>query len=151
MLSFAQMERHYKLLEIIEQYRQLLSRYDADLKAARLDGLPRSGNDHIDRMGELLIRKEKVAAKLPCLLALADAEEPEVEATIKAAAGRGRRAIKTELILRARYQSGRDWPEIAALLGETKTNRLQEAVIRRLEQCEEEYHVIHPGSTQHQV
>ena len=103
MLSFAQMEKHYRLLEIIEQYKRLLSQYDISLKAVRFDGMPRAGTYQADKLGEIMIRKERAIEKLPRLEALADAEGPQVEETIKAAAGRGRDAIKIELILRVKH------------------------------------------------
>ena len=133
MLSFAQMEKHYRLLEIIEQYKRLLSQYDISLKAVRFDGMPRAGTYQADKLGEIMIRKERAIEKLPLLEALADAEAPQVEETIKAAAGRGRDAIKIELILRARYQSGRDWQEIAEMIREPYAQRVKELALRQLE------------------
>lgn len=133
MLSFAQMEKHYRLLEIIEQYKRLLSQYDISLKAVRFDGMPRAGTYQADKLGEIMIRKERAIEKLPRLEALADAEAPQVEETIKAAAGRGRDAIKIELILRARYQSGRDWQEIAEMIREPYAQRVKELALRQLE------------------
>ncbi|MBR2653326.1 MAG: hypothetical protein IKD59_02115 [Lachnospiraceae bacterium] len=133
MLSFAQMEKHYRLLEIIEQYKRLLSQYDISLKAVRFDGMPRAGTYQADKLGEIMIRKERAIEKLPRLEALADAEAPQVEEAIKAAAGRGRDAIKIELILRARYQSGRDWQEIAEMIREPYAQRVKELALRQLE------------------
>lgn len=133
MLSFAQMEKHYRLLEIIDQYKRLLSQYDTSLRAVQLDGMPHTGTYQADKLGEILIRKERALEKLPQLEALAAAEAPQIEETIKTAAGRGRDAIKAELILRARYQSGRDWPEIADMLCEPYAQRVKEFALRRLE------------------
>ncbi|MGN0983063.1 MAG: hypothetical protein ACI4O0_09255 [Candidatus Limivicinus sp.] len=133
MLSFADMEKHYKLLEIIDQYKRLLSQYDASLRAVQLDGMPHEGTYQADKIGEIMIRKERALEKLPRLQALVDAEAPQVEETITAAAGRGRDAIKAELILRARYQSGRDWPEIADMICEPYAQRVKEFALRRLE------------------
>ena len=134
MLSFAQMEKHYRLLEIIDQYKRLLSQYDISLKAVRFDGMPRAGTYRTDKLGEIMISKERAFEKLPRLEALADAEAPQVEETIKVAAGRGRDAIKVELILRARYVNGRDWAEIGDLIHEPNTKLLKAMVIRRLKQ-----------------
>ena len=133
MLSFVQMEKHYRLLEIIDQYKRLLSQYDTSLRAVQLDGMPHAGTYQADKLGEILIRKERALEKLPRLEALADAENPQVEETIKAAVGRGRDAIKAELILRARYQSGRDWTEIADMIREPYAQRVKEFALRRLE------------------
>ena len=133
MLSFAQMEKHYKLLEIIYQYKRLLSQYDASLRAVQLDGMPHAGTYQMDTIGEIMIRRERALEKLPRLQALVDAEAPQVEETIKAASGRGRDAIKAELILRARYQSGIDWPEIADMICEPYAQRVKEFALRRLE------------------
>lgn len=136
MLSFAQMEKHYRLLEIIDQYKRLLSQYDTSLRAVQLDSMSRSGAYRADKLGEIMIRKEQALEKLLRLQALADAEAPQVEETIKATAGRGRDAIKVELILRARYVNGRDWPEIGELIHEPNTKLLKNMVIRRLERGE---------------
>ena len=87
----------------------------------------------MDTIGEIMIRKERALEKLPRLQALVDAEAPQVEETIKAASGRGRDAIKAELILRARYQSGIDWPEIADMICEPYAQRVKEFALRRLE------------------
>lgn len=133
MLSFAQMEKHYRLLEIIDQYKRLLSQYDTSLRAVQLDGMPHTGTYQADKLGEILIRKERALEKLPQLEALAAAEAPQVEETIKTAAGHGRDSIKTELILRARYQSGRDWTEIADMIREPYAQRVKELALRRLE------------------
>lgn len=134
MLSFSQMEKHYSLLATIDQYKRLLSQYDTSLRAVQFDGMPRAGTSQVDKLDEIVIRKERALEKLPRLQALADAEAPQVEATIKAAASRGRDAIKAELILRARYVNGRDWPEISDLIHEPNTKLLKAMVIRRLEQ-----------------
>lgn len=136
MLSFVQMEKHYRLLEVIDQYKRLLSQYDTSLRAVQLDGMPYTGTYQTDKIGEIMIRKERALEKLPRLQALADAASPQVEATICEAvrAGRGRDAIKAELILRARYVNGRDWTEIGDMIHEPNTKLLKAIVIRHLEQ-----------------
>lgn len=136
MLSFAQLEKHYRLLEIIEQYSRLLSRYETGLRAVHLDGMPYSKNNQVDKLGELMVLKEQAVEKLKRLQALSDAEAPQVEETIKAAAGHGRDSVKTELILRARYQSGKDWPEIADMLHAPKIELIKKLVIQRLSKLE---------------
>lgn len=137
MLNFSQLERHYQLLQIIDQYQRLLIQYDTGLSASRLDGMPHNRNCHIDRTGEMLIKKENAEKKLQKLQALATAEAPQVEETIKAAAGRGKNAIKAELIFRARYQHGRDWPEIVDLFQGTSVKLIKALVTQRLEKMEE--------------
>lgn len=134
MLSFAQMEKHYRLLEIIDQYKRLLSQYDTSLRAVQFDGMPLAGTYQVDKLDEIVMRKERALEKLLRMQALADAEAPQVEATIKAAADRGRDAIKAELIMQSRYVNGRDWSEIGELIHEPNTKLLKAMVIRRLEQ-----------------
>lgn len=136
MLSFAQLEKHYRLLEIIDQYNRLVSRYETGLRAVHLDGMPHRKNTQVDKLGELMVLKEQAVEKLKRLQALADAEAPKVEETIKAAAGRGRDSVKTELILRARYQRGKDWPEIADMLHDPKIKLIKKLVIQRLSKLE---------------
>lgn len=136
MMNFIQLERHYQLLLIIDKYQRLLIQYDTGLSASRLDGMPHNRNCHTDRTGEMLIKKENAEKKLQKLQALATAEAPQVEETIKAAAGRGKNAIKAELIFRARYQYGRDWPEICDLFHESCTKQIKALIMQRLEKLE---------------
>lgn len=134
MMNFSQLERYYQLLQIIDQYQRLLVQYDTGLSASRFDGTRHNRSYHTDRASEMLIKKENAMKKLQKLQALAAAEAPQVEETIKAAAGRGRDAIKAELILRARYVNGRDWAEIGDLIHEPNTKLFKAMVIRRLKQ-----------------
>ena len=136
MMNFLQLEKHYQLLQIIDKYQRLLSQYDAGIGAAKLDGMPYSRAQQIDRLGDMLVKKELAEKKLQKLQALAEIEAPQVEKTITAAAGRGRNAIKTELILRARYQNGRDWPEICDLFHESCTKQIKTLIMQRLEKLE---------------
>ena len=136
MMDFAQMERHYRILEVIDLYERILSQFDADLRSRQLDGVSHSGY-HADRYGERLAKKEESLEKLRRLKALAAAQAPEVEATIVRAAGGGRAAVKAELILRARYQSGRSWAEIADILHEKNAGQIRNFIIQRLEKAEE--------------
>lgn len=133
MLSFAQMEKYYELLAVIDQYKRLLEQYDTSLKAARIDSVPRGSACQMDRLGELLIQRERAMENLPKLQALADTKASLVEDTIKAVAGKGKNAVKAELIFRARYQNGRDWAEIGELIRQPNTALLKAFVIRRLE------------------
>ena len=135
-MNYAQMERQYRILEVIDQYERLLARYDTDLKARQLDGVSHSGY-HADQYGDRLAKKEESLEKLRRLKALAAAQAPEVEATIVRAAGGGRAAVKAELILRARYQSGRSWAEIADILHEKNAGQIRSFIIQRLEKAEE--------------
>ena len=138
MMNFIQLERHYQLLLIIDQYQRLLTRFETGLNSSRLDGLPHSNGYHIDKIGDIVIRREKIMQKLPLLLALAEKEAPQVEETIKAAAGQGKGAIRVELIMRSRYLNGRDWPEIVTLFSGTDTKHVISLVRKKLEQLEEE-------------
>lgn len=138
MMDFAQMERHYRILEVIDLYERILSQFDADLRSRQLDGVSHSGY-HADRYGERLVKKEESMEKLRRLRELATAQTPVVEETImRAAAGGGRAAVKVELILRARYQSGRSWSEIAALLHQKSAAQIRNLVLQRLEKAKEE-------------
>lgn len=137
MMNFIQLERHYQLLLIIDQYQRLLTRYETGLNSSRLDGLPHSNGYHIDKIGDIVIRREKIMQKLPLLLALAEKEAPQVEETIKAAAGQGKGAIRVELIMRSRYLNGRDWPELCDLFHEESTKRIKNLIMKRLEKLEE--------------
>lgn len=132
MLNYSQLERHYQLLRIIDQYQRLLAQYDTGLSSSRLGGMPHNRNCQTDRIGEMLIKKENAEIKLKKLIALAEKEEAQVEETITAAS-RGRNAIKTEMIFRARYQHGRDWSEIADLYNGSCGKAIKAMVTQRLE------------------
>lgn len=136
MMNYLQLERHFQLLQIIDQYQRLLVQYNTGLTAARLDGMPHNGNYQTDRISEMVIKKDNAARKLKKLQALADAEAPQVEETIKAATSRGKNAIKAELIFRARYQNGRDWSEICDLFHCTCVKLIKALVTQRLEKLE---------------
>ena len=117
-MTFKQMEQHYQLLQVIEQYESLLAQYDTGLKAVSMDGMPKSSNCPVDRVGDLLIKRERAIEKLQHLQSLAAAKRPEVEQTISMAiAGSGKNRIRMELIFRMRYIDGRTWEDIADLLG----------------------------------
>ena len=136
MLNFVSLEKHFQLLGIINQYQQLLFKYDSNLRTARLDGMPRSGNYHADAMGELLIRKEQARAKIQRLQGLADEQAPEVANTIKAAcSGGGRAAVKAELAMMMRYQRGDSWDMICDVLHEPSPQQIRSLIISRLERA----------------
>lgn len=134
MLSFREMEHYCHLIQVIQEYRTLLSRYDNTLKACNFDGTPRSSNVRRDQIDELLTKREAALEKLPLLESLEATQRARVEETIRAAAiGRGRVAVKGELILRARYQNGRSWNEIAEMIHEPNVHRVKELAFRSLE------------------
>ena len=137
MMSYEQLERYFRLLEVISGYEKILAKSEIGLSASRPDAMPRSGEYRSDRMTESIIRREEAQEKLRRLKALAAAQAPEVEATIVRAAGGGRAAVKAELILRARYQSGRSWEEIADILHEKNAGQIRNFIIQRLEKAEE--------------
>ena len=127
-MTFKQMEQHYQLLQVIEQYESLLAQYDTGLKAVSMDGMPKSSNCPIDRVGNLLIKRELAIEKLQHLQSLAAAKRPEVLATISVAtAGSGKKKIRMELIFRMRYIDGHTWVEISDTLG-SPAHRLEDMI-----------------------
>lgn len=118
MMTFSQLERYCQLLQIIDQHQRLLAQRDAGLKAVSIDGMPKSSSCPIDRVGDLLIKRERDLEKLQHLQSLAAAKRPEVLTTISAAiAGSGKNKIRMELIFRMRYIDGHTWVEISDMLG----------------------------------
>lgn len=137
-MNLAQLEKHYRLLEIIDLYKQLLTRYDTSLRAVQLDSIPPTGTCQADRLGEIMIRKEQALEKLQRLQALADANAPEIEATIRSACScRGRAALKVELAMVMRYQRGESWAVICDMLHEPDPRRIKTLIITRLKKAEE--------------
>ena len=136
MLTLSQMERHVDLLGLIDQYMRLISR---DCLCATTCDRPSGGHIYKpDTVGETVVRQEGRRAKLAQLEALEAVQRPEVEKTIKAAAAlQTRGSVKIELALRARYLSGRSWPEIAALLHVQNPAQITAAALQRLEEMEE--------------
>lgn len=136
-MDFVQLERHCRLLDVIDQYRRLLSQYDNNLKAVQFDGMPHAGTYQADKLGEIVIRKEQALDKLQRLQVLAAAEAPQVQETIAAAcSSRGRAAVKVELAMTMRYQRGESWDMICDVLHEPNPRQIRNLVISRLKQLE---------------
>lgn len=136
MLSLQQMEKYVVLLDLVDQYKRLISR--DSLRAAAYDK-PCGGHAYTpDTIGETIVKQEGRRAKLAQLEALEAIQRPEVEKTIKAAAAlQTRGAVKIELALRARYLSGRSWPEIAVLLHVQNPAQITAAALARLQETED--------------
>lgn len=136
MLTLSQLERHVDLLDMIDQYKRLISQ--DGLRAATYDR-PAGGCSYTpDATGQFVAKQEGRRAKLAQLEALEAVQRPEVEKTIKAAAAlQTRGAVKIELALRARYLSGRSWPEIADLLHIQNPAQIAAAVLARLQETED--------------
>lgn len=136
MISLQQMERYVQLMDVIDLYRQKLAQNG--LHAAAWDGSAGNHSPTPDKTGEIVAQRERARRKLSELEALAAQMRPEVEKMIKAAATlQTRGAVKIELALRARYLSGRSWPEIADLLHVQNPAQIAAAALRRLEEVEE--------------
>lgn len=138
MMDFVQLERHCRLLDVIDQYRRLLSQYDNNLKAVQFDGMPHAGTYQADKLGEIVIRKERAFDKLQRLQVLAAAEAPQVQETIAAAcSSRGRAAVKVELAMRMRYEQGESWELICDTLHEPNPKQIKHLIIARLKKAGE--------------
>ena len=100
-----------------------------------------SSREVLISLGETVVKQEgrrEKLAQLEALEALEAIQRTEVEKTIKAAAAlQTRGAVKIEFALRARYLSGRSWPEIAALLHVQNPAQITAAALHRLAELEE--------------
>ena len=97
-----------------------------------------SSREVLISLGETVVKQEGRREKLAQLEALEAIQRTEVEKTIKAAAAlQTRGAVKIEFALRARYLSGRSWPEIAALLHVQNPAQITAAALHRLAELEE--------------
>ena len=136
MLTLLQLERHVALLDLIDQYKRLISR---DSLRATTYEKPSGGHAYKpDTVGETVVQQEGWRAKLAQLEAVEAIQRPEVEKTIKAAAAlQTRGAVKIELALRARYLSGWSWTEIATLLHIKNPAQITAAALSRLERMED--------------
>ena len=69
-------------------------------------------------MEEQIAKKDRAMAKLSQLRVIRDANLPYVQRTIEEATRRSKPSLrlKRQLLLKMRYEQGRDWPEIAEIL-----------------------------------
>lgn len=136
MLSLLQLEEYASLLDVIDRYRQTVSQ--DGLRALSYDKPVGTRYYKPDTIGESVAQQEERRAKLAKLEALEAIQRPKVEKTIKAAAAlQTRGAVKIELALRARYLSGRSWPEITALLHVQNPAQITAAALQRLQETED--------------
>lgn len=117
-MTFRQMETHAAVVNLIDQYEAMIGRIDSGIAAHRIDAAPSGRQSDPHRMEEQLIKKDRALTKLSQLYNIRDANLPNVQRTIEEATRRSKPSLrlKRQLLLKMRYEHGRDWPEIAEIL-----------------------------------
>ena len=131
-MNFRQMERYYMLVDVIRQYEIILRQIESGLSAVRFDEVRGGTFSDPHRIEAQIQHKDEHAHKLAELKILAEAQRPEVEETIQAAAKNNKKRIKIGLIIRLRYLGAHSWSEIAAITG-LKEKEAKRLVMRSLE------------------
>lgn len=117
-MTFAQMEKYYAVVSLIDQYERMIGQIDGGIAAHRIDAIPGGGRSDPHRMEEQIAKKDRAMTKLAQLRNIRDANLPHVQRTIEEATRRSKPSLrlKRQLLLKMRYEHGRDWPEIAEIL-----------------------------------
>lgn len=117
-MTFAQMEKYYAVVSLIDQYERMIGQIDGGIAAHRIDAIPGGGRSDPHRMEEQIAKKDRAMTKLAQLRNIRDANLPHVQRTIEEATRRSKPSLrlKRQLLLKMRYEQGRDWPEISEIL-----------------------------------
>lgn len=117
-MTFRQMETHAAVVNLIDQYEAMIGQIDGGIAAHRIDAIPGGGRSDPHRMEEQIAKKDRALTKLAQLRNIRDANLPHVQRTIEEATRRSKPSLrlKRQLLLKMRYEHGRDWPEIAEIL-----------------------------------
>lgn len=133
-MTFYQLERFRELTEAVEVYKQRLE-HIGSLQATRYDSI-RGGNNSVDKIGDAVVKREKMREKLSQLEQLKEKKQPDVEKTIAAAtaAAPSKSRVTVAVAFRMRYLSGRDWDDISKIAGIKNCKHLLINALDRLEE-----------------
>lgn len=132
MLTFRQMERFHTVVDSINQLEAMIAKIDNGIGAQRYDTISRAHGADPHTLENQIILKDKAERMLKLLSGHRDDNLHLIRKTIEEATNRSKPSVrlKQQLLMKMRYEQGRDWAEIETIL---KINHPEIIVMNMLE------------------